>query len=156
MKFHKFPLVKWVSNDPGVLEGIPTSETIDGMEQIPFSELKVKVLGIKWSVQDDYLTINVKLARLAEVVTKRQATSIIAAIYDPCSFLGPVIMSGKSMLQEMWKQHGQQPKCDVKKSWDEQLPTDINPKFKKWAQKPLVLADLRIPRHVGYAICHTI
>nr|XP_012233626.1 PREDICTED: uncharacterized protein LOC105678692 [Linepithema humile] len=73
--------------------------------------------------------------------TKRQMLSCIAQIFDPLGLLGPVILTPKVIMQQLWQ---------VKLDWDESLPAQLHTQWAKWYGKLSHLNYLKIPRRVLY------
>ena len=121
------------------------------IEKVDAQNLAVKVLGLKWLIKNDSFVIKIK-QKPGEIFTKREATGIIAGLYDPCGFLGPVTLAAKSILQDMWKYQASSPENDPKAAWDEELPPALNEKFLKWSKNLHVLSLFEIPRHLGCSI----
>ena len=83
----------------------------------------VKVLGVIWDPQEDFLHFGV--ADIAEAAvttepTKRNVVSIIGKFYDPLGFLAPVIIRFKRLFQKL---------CQQQLQWDEALPDALQ---KEW------------------------
>ncbi|XP_035863972.1 uncharacterized protein LOC118496432 [Sander lucioperca] len=108
-------LHKFISNNREVLESIPDSELTSGVQDVALNheELPVQtVLGVKWSAN-------------------------IASVFDPLGFLGPFLLLGKKILQEM---------CQKGIGWDEQLPAELKPRWDNWLNDLENLQKLQIPR----------
>ncbi|XP_011313173.1 uncharacterized protein [Fopius arisanus] len=109
-----FPLSKWCSNSPQLLEKLKVSAQHESSTQL-FEDTESKVLGIKWDQQKDTLQITVKAAS-RRAITKRIILSQIAQIYDPIGIVAPVIARAKIIMQQVWKRNV---------NWDDRLPEDI-------------------------------
>ncbi|UYV63724.1 hypothetical protein LAZ67_2005433 [Cordylochernes scorpioides] len=110
-----FPIRKWVSNSPKILDFLPKDQK--GIKQIfDFKDLpSVKLLGILWDPSLESFTIRVKPPDI-QVYSKRSLLSLIAGIYDPLGWMAPLVIIFKIMLQKLWTKG-----CN----WDERLPECI-------------------------------
>lgn len=72
-------------------------------------------------------------------LTKRNILSRIALIFDPLGLLGPVIIIGKLIIQELWL---------VKIDWDESVPMNLDTKWRDYERPLGCLNDLDIPRKI--------
>lgn len=133
-----FKLHKWCSNSKLFLNKISHEKPPE--LDLNLEEAPNKVLGLKWNPTEDSFCISIPEPSLTRPVTKRKILSIIAQCYDPLGFLSPIIITGKLMMQELWKNQI---------DWDETI-TDVNI-LKKWNEfinnLPL-LKTLKIPRYL--------
>ena len=97
-----FKLTKFVSNDLKVLNSIPESCKAPDMKLIDMSD-KVSVieraLGVTWVIKND--TIGFRIALQDKPCTKRGLLSTVSSIYDPLGLVGPFLLEGKKILQEV-------------------------------------------------------
>ncbi|XP_076384511.1 uncharacterized protein LOC143263384 [Megalopta genalis] len=114
---------QWASNDKRLLEDL-SDENINQQLHLGESSI-VKTLGIVWNSADDSITYTVRPILHKPRATKRFISSEIAKIYDPLGLLGPVIITAKLILQELWT---------LRIDWDESLPMAIH---NKWSQYTL-------------------
>ncbi|XP_068149479.1 uncharacterized protein [Drosophila tropicalis] len=98
-------LSKWVSNSKRIASN-------EGNE-IDFSKMAAKVLGLHWRPGEDVLTYKASLSEHM-TCTKRQVLSDTARIFDPLVILAPVVIKFKILLQELWL---------LNLDWDSELPT---------------------------------
>ncbi|GFW22698.1 integrase catalytic domain-containing protein [Trichonephila clavipes] len=106
-------LHKWSSNSPELLNSSLSSDV-----EHSFStdiDLSVKTLGISWKPFEDCFVFKVSVSA-KHIYTKREVLSVIAKLYDPLGFLGPVIAKAKVFLQQLWQ---------CKLDWDDVLPNSI-------------------------------
>ncbi|GFV54129.1 integrase catalytic domain-containing protein [Trichonephila clavipes] len=106
-------LHKWSSNSPELLNSSLSSDV-----EHSFStdiDLSVKTLGISWKPFEDCFVFKVSVSA-KHIYTKREILSVIAKLYDPLGFLGPVIAKAKVFLQQLWQ---------CKLDWDDVLPNSI-------------------------------
>ncbi|GFW39131.1 integrase catalytic domain-containing protein [Trichonephila clavipes] len=106
-------LHKWSSNSPELLNSSLSSDV-----EHSFStdiDLSVKTLGISWKPFEDCFVFKVSVSA-KHIYTKRDVLSVIAKLYDPWGFLGPVIAKAKVFLQQLWQ---------CKLDWDDVLFNSI-------------------------------
>ncbi|XP_062707726.1 uncharacterized protein LOC134288058 [Aedes albopictus] len=103
-----FELHKWCSNREEVLADLPTEKL---EQKVLFSEEgRTKTLGLTWQPAQDIFSFEIPSAAFSEgVPTKRKVLSDISKLFDPLGFAGPVVMTGKLLMQELWRQ---------KQTWD--------------------------------------
>lgn len=72
------------------------------------------VLGLYWDLTTDQFKFKIKVEESEESImwTKRLVLSKLGKMYDPNGFIGPVIMKGKIIIQDLWKD---------KLDWDTQI-----------------------------------
>ena len=99
------------------------------------------VLGLKWNVSKDEVSINIEraLRKMKNNLTKCELYSAPPRIYDPLGLLAPFIFLAKLLFQEV---------CKAKIKWKDKLPEDIADKFEKWKSQIHLLANISLPRHV--------
>lgn len=85
-------LREWESNSKEFLKSIPKQDRV--------KETLTKVLGILWNTVEDQLVV--KVSKLTECSTKREALKAIATVFDPVGFFTPVTLKGKLFLQDLW------------------------------------------------------
>ncbi|XP_078485266.1 uncharacterized protein LOC108950654 [Ciona intestinalis] len=133
LRLHKF-----VCNKPEVVLQIPSADRADGLKYFDVNcrELPMeRVLGLMWCVQNDSFNFRIELKD--EPCTRRNMLSTICSIYDPMSFLCPVILEGKRILQYM---------CRGKLDWDDPVPPDIHERWNLWKKDILELDQLKVKR----------
>lgn len=124
-----FNITKWQGNEK-------THEVIELKDE----EVK-SVLGLYWNVDRDEFSF--KLKREDEEVvnwTKRKILSKISRLYDPIGFLGPVIIRGKIIIQELWKD---------KLDWDEELSPSIQERWQMYNDELKLVKDIVVKRWLG-------
>ncbi|XP_062700062.1 uncharacterized protein LOC134284797 [Aedes albopictus] len=100
-----FKLRKFASNCATVLEGIPSEDlsiqAADGIYLDP--DPMVKTLGLIWIPPTDVFRFNFKAPPFSDTpLTKQKIFSIIATLFDPLGFVGPVITQAKIIMQLSW------------------------------------------------------
>ena len=144
-----FRLTKWLSNNNEVLQSIPATELCSSLQ---FHELDVdvkeRVLGVYWNVQDDEFGFNVVLPERPS--TRRGILSVVSSLYDPLGFVAPLILQPKLMLQRLCKQG---------LGWDSTIAQDDLQKWENWLSSLPKLSDFRIRRCLkpasfeNYSVC---
>ncbi|XP_074653952.1 uncharacterized protein LOC141908029 [Tubulanus polymorphus] len=66
---------------------------------------EVSVLGLRWNTVSDMLSLNRKtvLQDSQDLVTKRNILHSSATMYDPLGFLSPLLITAKTLLQDIWR-----------------------------------------------------
>ncbi|UYV74002.1 hypothetical protein LAZ67_11001790 [Cordylochernes scorpioides] len=133
-----FPIRKWVSNSPKILDFLPKDQK--GINQsFDFKDLpSVKLLGILWDPTLDSFTIRVRPPDI-QVNSKRSLLSLIARIYDPLGWMAPLVIIFKIMLQKLWAKG-----CN----WDERLPECIQRQWTGIEGDINQLNKISIPRYI--------
>ncbi|XP_038106697.1 uncharacterized protein LOC119766305 [Culex quinquefasciatus] len=132
-----FPIHKWTSNEPSVMERIPESDREKLIDLDGLIGGVVKALGLYWSPGDDEFRFTVTQAEAD--ATKRRVLSEIGKFYDVLGLLSPVIIKAKILMQRVWL---------AGLSWDVLLEGGM---MDTWHQFQCALPDvrdIRIPRYV--------
>lgn len=131
-----FPLAKWATNNEYMQSVIgATAKSVD-LEL--FNENSV--LGIKWSVQEDYFRYQLTENIEDRAPTKRYIVSSVAKLYDPNGWISPVVVLGKMLIQEIWESG-----CD----WDTIVSGDLQSKWHEYRRTLSELSRITIPRWLG-------
>ncbi|XP_072400237.1 uncharacterized protein [Diabrotica undecimpunctata] len=135
-----FPLRKWTSNNPNVLQTISSNDDSLAILKLGQNDAS-KTLGIYWYSQLDILkySINKNIYPLTSSLTKRQVLSDITQIYDPLGLISPCIILGKIMIQKLWS---------LNMAWDEPIPDDLSLQWQQFRTELSELNQLSIPRYV--------
>ena len=126
----------WTSNHP-------EARKIFGEAEGKEPPLEEKVLGTKWKVDEDTLSVNsdkVKELEHLKLKTKRHLWKLVPSIYDPLGLLSPYVQVGKEIVSRA---------CDEVKGWDSQLPQKYIEEAKQWSSEFENLGDITFERHVG-------
>jgi len=134
MRAGGFILRSWVSNNSDL--------------QVNFD---AKLLGVQNTVENllgykyDSNTDEIVLAdyicdELPEKLTKRLLLSLISRLFDPLGFYLPVVVTGKLIVREIWS-------CKV--DWDEEIPTEIDKKFRKFYPTLAMLSTVKFDRKLA-------
>ncbi|GFX75852.1 integrase catalytic domain-containing protein [Trichonephila clavipes] len=129
-------LHKWSSNSPELLNSSLSSDV-----EHSFStdiDLSVKTLGISWKPFEDYFVFKVSVSA-KHIYTKREVLSVIAKLYDPLGFLGPVIAKAKVFLQQLWQ---------CKLDWDDVLPNSIANEWREFVTTLKCIEEVKINRFI--------
>lgn len=132
------PLRKWCANNRAIVEGIPESDLEEKLAIENDEGGSVKALGLKWYPGLDVFSLKCQL-ETGRKFSKRSILSDIAKLFDPLGFVGPVIVSTKILLQELWKQ---------KIDWDENVPNEIAGKWEIIRKEFLNLNMVKVERHM--------
>ncbi|XP_054723442.1 uncharacterized protein LOC129233439 [Uloborus diversus] len=97
------------------------------------------VLGLEWDTKTDELYCVGPDISSVEVVSKRKLLSVVNGIYDPVGFTSPATLLPKLLLQEAWRN---------KLDWDEQLPSEMQLRYQRWAKHLDLIQKCRIPRRI--------
>ncbi|XP_067217392.1 uncharacterized protein [Linepithema humile] len=104
----KFEFHKWKSNHPLL--------SLQGNSTVQLEE-DTKILGQLWGTQQDILSYTARATKQLKGSTKRQVLFCIAQVFDPLGLLGPVIITPKVIMQQLWQ---------AKLDWDESLPAQLH------------------------------
>ncbi|GFW04537.1 integrase catalytic domain-containing protein [Trichonephila clavipes] len=129
-------LHKWSSNSPELLNSSLSSDV-----EHSFStdiDLSVKTLGISWKPFEDCFVFKVSVSA-KHIYTKREVLSVIAKLYDPLGFLGPVIAKAKVFLQQLWQ---------CKLDWDDVLPNSIANEWREFVTTLKCIEEVKINRFI--------
>ncbi|XP_064468701.1 uncharacterized protein LOC135382961 [Ornithodoros turicata] len=103
-----------------------------------------EVLRVPWDQANDTLSLPIHGTGEGDMqtpnVTKRQALRKFAQIYDPLGFILPCTVTGKLILQSIWKRE---------LGWATPLPSDLNERWRDWYSQLTLLTDVQIPRYYG-------
>ncbi|XP_068726147.1 uncharacterized protein [Montipora capricornis] len=133
-----FNLHKFVSNKKEVLRSIPISDRADDLKNIDLDLDKLPIeraLGVHWCIQSD--TFQFRLTLKDRPCTRRGILSNISSIFDPLGFVAPILLEGKSILQDL---------CRDGVGWDDPIPDVIKIRWEKWRAELPILQRLSIPR----------
>lgn len=133
-----FNLHKFVSNKKEVLRSIPISDRADDLKNIDLDLDKLpmeRALGVHWCIQSD--TFQFRLMLKDRPCTRRGILSTISSIFDPLGFAAPILLEGKSILQDL---------CREGVEWDDPIPDVIKSRWEKWRAELPILQRFSIPR----------
>ena len=142
-----FPLRKITANNSYLLNNLAREDLLDE-DFLKFDDSStIKTLGIRWNAKADFFYYVVEPNQISPSPTKRQILSIIAKLFDPLGWLGPIVVIAKLLMQELW---------ELKTDWDEGVPPYILAKWYTFLQNLPQISLLRIPRWVYFTPTHKI
>ena len=94
----------------------------------------IKALGIHWDPKGDTSFYAVNLSDPSNSVTKRSILPQCAKLFDPLGLLGPVIVVGKILIQQLWKHQ---------LGLDDQVPPDNHDMWLEYKRQLTLLKDVR-------------
>ncbi|XP_065091051.1 uncharacterized protein LOC135712014 [Ochlerotatus camptorhynchus] len=97
----------------------------------------IKTLGLIWNLKEDYFLFRTALVSWDVKVTKRIVLSEIGQLFDPLGFLGPIIVSAKLVMQDIWR---------LGLEWDDELPEELLQRWKQFRHQLPVVNQIRKPR----------
>ena len=134
-----FNLTKFISNSQSVMAQIPESDRAKEAKEFECGP-QSKALGVRWDVQCDefYYVIDIDLS---QKVTKRSMLSTVASMYDPLGLMGPLVIAGRLVLQDVVR---------LKVSWDDQIESgEILDRWRSWTSALVRhISRFRFPRCV--------
>ncbi|PFX12338.1 hypothetical protein AWC38_SpisGene23725 [Stylophora pistillata] len=133
-----FNLHKFTSNRKEVIQQIPVSDRAEGIKDLDFSREHLPIeraLGVQWCIESD--TFNFTISLRDRPCTRRGILSTISSIYGPLGFVAPVLLEGKTILQEL---------CRNNAGWDDPVPNDVRSKWFIWKAELEELQNFAIPR----------
>lgn len=123
-----FNITKWKSNG-------------NFQESIEFKEgEEPSILGLHWNLKTDKFFFKLRGSTETGVWTKRKILAKIGKMYDPNGYVGPVIMRGKIIIQELWKD---------KLDWDEEVHGEVKKKWEKFNDDLTNVSQISIDRWMG-------
>ena len=131
-----FNLHKFVSNSKKFIEAIPKSQRAKGVMELDLNKDVLSIeraLGVQWCVESDHLQFIMELKD--RPFTRRVILASISSIYDPMGLAAPFLLTGKQILQKLYKD---------KTDWDEAVPETIRIRWEKWRGELRTLAEMKI------------
>lgn len=145
MNSAKFHLHKISSNRNELFDFMTESEKIKALDK----EQVTSVLGVQWDHQKD--TLSTKMCHKPyQNLTKRQALSKLAAVYDPIGIIAPVLMTARFLIQRLWISDRALSATDLAHAWDREVPHDIAIEYLDWYNDLQEIDQIKIPRWVGF------
>lgn len=133
-----FELSKWASNVPELLEGISNQQ--GGPVEINDSSIP-RILGIRWDHVNDLFSYSYEPPENLDIISKRAILSEVARLFDPLGLLGPVTVTAKLILKELWRSGCQ---------WDESVPQHVYTRWSRFRSELADLNQLRVARRVKF------
>ncbi|XP_075151197.1 uncharacterized protein LOC142225306 [Haematobia irritans] len=137
-----FPLKKITSNNITLLENWPREDLLN--EEFLRIEEKsaTKTLGIRWNAVTDSFFYAIDPIKLNDKITKRKILSCIAKLFDPLGWIGPIIITAKILMQDLWHE---------KIDWDEAVAPHIFNKWYSFIQNLQSIPIIKIDRWVNFS-----
>ncbi|GBN99825.1 hypothetical protein AVEN_156996-1 [Araneus ventricosus] len=129
-------LHKWSSNSPELLNSLLSTD-VEHLFSVD-TDLSVKTLGISWKPFQDRFAFKVSIS-MKPSYTKREVLSVIARLYDPLGFLGPVLTKAKVLLLRLWQ---------LRLDWDDELPNPIADEWKEFVTTMKYIEKVKITRFI--------
>ena len=107
------------SNKKEVLEAIPVEDHAKENKDLNLAVDPLPIeraLGVMWCIENDSFRFRIELCD--RPLTRRGVLSTIGSIYDPNGYIGPAILKGKQILQQMYRD---------KLDWDSPVPEYLCP-----------------------------
>ena len=133
-----FNLHMFTSNRKEVIEQIPVSDRAEGIKHLDFSRDALpmeRALGVQWCIESDAFKFTISLKD--RPCTRLGILSTISSIFDPLGFVAPVLLEGKTILQEL---------CRNNCGWDDPVPNEIQTRWLKWKSELEELQSFATPR----------
>ncbi|XP_037929954.1 uncharacterized protein LOC119664555, partial [Teleopsis dalmanni] len=122
-----FKLRKWCSNNTRLLQNIPIEDQEINLDLDDSAIKPTKTLGIIWLPKSD------------EFCGKAEMSSDLARIFDPLGIFGPITVTAKIFMQELWQQNY---------SWDAELLPQAQLEWKRFRNDLQTLNTVKVPRHI--------
>lgn len=129
---------KWSSNSPDLLRDIPEACSQDALLSIN-KDANTKMLGLQWCSRSDYFQFTIPIPSGDVRITKRTILSRISQIFDPLGLIGPIIITAKILMQQLWQLHI---------DWDASLPAHIHTEWRRFEESIKNLNNLKVFRLV--------
>ncbi|XP_037961012.1 uncharacterized protein LOC119690089 [Teleopsis dalmanni] len=142
-----FKLRKWCANNPLLLQGIAKEDQEVDLDFSNEDQALVKTLGLSWQPKRDKFSIRIDLTP-SKRITKRSITSSLAKIFDPLGILGPVLVTAKILIQDLWQ---------LNLSWNEAVPSEVHTRWINFCDELRSLHHFQIDRHIfGHQITSSV
>ncbi|XP_055527542.1 uncharacterized protein LOC129720134 [Wyeomyia smithii] len=140
-----FTLRRFLSNESEVLRGIGEvaeeeskslhmeregkSESLLGMQWIPKEDVFIYSFGTRDDLQ--------AILHPDHMPTKREVAKVVMSLFDPLGLIAYFLVHGKIFIQELWARGV---------GWDQEIPQELNGRWRQWVCLLQQLGQLRIPR----------
>lgn len=133
-----FRLAKWNSNSADFMKAIqaePAAETVALGD--------TGILGMIWQLGEDRITLKISPGAIKPLSnpTKAEVVSAISKVYDPTGLFAPVIVIGKLIMQDFWR--------NEQIGWKSKAPVHLVERWLRYQEELPMLADVKIPRWLG-------
>lgn len=134
-----FPLKKWAANSTTSLDDLaPDLLSKQSLHSLQACE-NHSALGLQWNSREDCFKFLIHPHQTAVIITKRSLLSETAQLFDPLSWLAPVIVRAKLIIQATWLHH---------LNWDTPLRKEEANAWMNLRQELSSLKDIRVPRWI--------
>ena len=131
-----FVLHKFLSNSTEFLQTLPAETVAVKVNKLDLSDLPTEhTLGVLWNASEDNFTFEAKLKE--KPTTRRGILSTVSSIFDPFGFVGPYVLLGKRILQQV---------CAEGSDWDDPVEGEILQQWNEWKKQLPHLRDIVIDR----------
>lgn len=127
-----------MSNSKEVVRRVPEQDRADSVKELDLDLDLLPLecaLGVHWCVESDCFQFTIVLQ--GKPCTRRGILSTVSSIFDPLGFVAPLLLDGKSILQELCR-------CEV--GWDDPIPDKVKAKWEKWRSDLLEVQRITTPR----------
>ncbi|XP_055910446.1 uncharacterized protein LOC129944807 [Eupeodes corollae] len=146
-KAMNFELVGFQSNSRAFLDQIPESNIKASLVSIDPNESEsyvTKILGMLWQPSSDYLIYKLydeeflkKMSDSNANISKREILRTIMRIFDPLGLISCIIIRGRYILQEIWREGF---------NWDEQISCVLRQQWLNFIRILRQIEEIKIPR----------
>jgi hypothetical protein len=142
----KMQLRKFASNSEDFMKAFEKSNWAADFELIGDNQKMTfptkKALGVVWNTGTDEFSFptSEKLGlpkSLSQPITKRIILQELARVFDPIGIISPVLVNGRTILQDCWKAE-----C----GWDDIVPEKLQKAWRGWIEDSQLLPEVKIPR----------
>ena len=127
-----------MSNSKEVIRRIPEQDRADGVKELDLDLDSLpleRALVVHWCVESDCFQFAIVLQD--KPCNRRGILSTVSSIFDPLGFVAPLLLDGKSILQEL---------CRREVGWDDPIPDEVKVKWEKCRSDLLEVQRITIPR----------
>lgn len=141
-----FNLTQFLTNSPNVLATLNPEKLSKSLTQKTIErddDIQERALGVIWCLKSDEFKFKIDLKN--EPLTKRGVLSVIFSIFDPFGFVGPALLIGKSIFQQL---------CRLKIDWDTEIPHEVAQEWQAWVAELPLLSEFSVTRplkHPGFS-----
>lgn len=134
-----FELRKWLCNKPNLYREFKINHDLEcSILQFGANEMNA-TLGIGWNAVTDNIHYISSQSTNNESITKRTILSKISQIFDPLGLLGPIVILGKLLIQQLWQE---------RLDWDDEIPQNLANIWLNLQYDFTQVSNLKIPRQV--------
>ena len=133
LRLHKF-----ASNSKEVLHALLPDERAKTLKNLDLRRDIFPVqrsLGTFWCMETDTFGFRIELKD--KPFTRREILATISSVYDPLAIAAPVILVGKQIFQDMFRDNI---------GWDDQVSDETYYRWRKWRSELSLIRDLKMNR----------